>query len=255
MSVSRVYSLMPHSPLGTPLCRIGRFTEQSDLPEVSQWVPTELIVRDSRTVFFPIGYPNVNCNFKKRKKQFKISHLPSFERLSLHSVYPFEFIFKMLLSLGQYISSMGISGYNLAARGERKLWSWKGVNLPSSPWQLYMENILWSMLPGITEESSHFWGASSFYHWVEWSSETVCHVSPANPQWRSRAGPVSRLPAWWQGTETLHTSRVSRRPESPPQPSFPFVICWKSECVGNLALAQESEGEGKESFSSDFSSL
>lgn len=182
MSVSRVCSLMQHSPSGTPFCRRGRFTEQSGLPEVPQQVPAELIVQDSRTVFFPIGYPNGNCNFKKKKKQFNISHLPSFERLFLHSVYPFEFIFKMLLSLDQYISSMGISGYNLAARGERKLWSWKGVNLPSSPWQLYMENIWWSMFPGITEESSHFWGVSSFCCWVKWSSETVCHVSPANSQ-------------------------------------------------------------------------
>ena len=51
------------------------------------------------------------------------------------------------------------------------------MSLPSSLWQLYVENILWSMFPGITEESSHFWGVSSFYCWVKWGSETVCHVS------------------------------------------------------------------------------
>ena len=162
MSVSRVCSLMQHSPLGTPLCRRGRFTEQSGLPEVTQWVPAELIVQDSRTVFFPIGYPNVNCNFKKKKKQFKISHLPSFERLFLHSVYPFEFNFKMLLSLGQYISSMGISGYNLAARRERKLWGWKEwtcqVHRDSFTWRTFDEACFLASQKSLTTsgECPHF---------------------------------------------------------------------------------------------------
>lgn len=100
----------------------------------------------------------------------------------------------------------------------------------------------------------HFWGASSLpLSRVKFRDSMPC--IPCNPQWRSRAGPVVRLPAWWQGTETLHkkagflAGRV---------PSSHHSLCYmlKSECVGNLALSQESEGERERKASpSDFSSL